>query len=307
MEELKIQAVNLPSIGFNFEELKAWAQGITERYAGLVVREEDVAGIKSEMAGLNKLKASLEQARKETVRKVSEPIKTFEGQIKEVVGIFEEAYAFLGGQVKAYEEQAREIKRGEVKTVIDTVLYDNKLTGLEIPIQDRWLNKTTPLKTVKAEVEGIVLAHQRELREKAELEQARQDRAVAIEEKGKAMAAAHGFDLPASSFLRLQDLQIPLTEVHTKIEAAYAAKAAANQRDADAKPAQPVQPEGQEPWTAPRPPQAPAARPRYVSPARALTLDLTYDPAKEMEVLAHIRHLESLCITLTRVTGKAAA
>lgn len=305
MEELKIQAVNLPSIGFNFEELKAWAQGITERYAGLVVREEDVAGIKSEMAGLNKLKASLEQARKETVRKVSEPIKAFEGQIKEVVGIFEQAYAFLGGQVKAYEDQAREQKRGEVQVIIDSVLYDNKLTGLEIPIQDAWLNKTKPLKVVKAEVESIVLAHQRELREKAELEQARQDRAVAIEEKGKTMAAAYGFELPVSSFLRLQDLQTPLAEVHTQIEAAYATKAAANQRANAAQPAQPVQPEVLP--TAPRPPRAPSARPMSMSPARALTLDITYDPAREMEVLAHVRHLETLCITLTRVTGKAAA
>ena len=306
MEELKLQTT-LPSIGFNLAELKAWAEKITAKYHGLVVREEDVAGIKHKMAELNKTKASLEQARKETVRKVSEPIKAFEGQIKEVVGIFDEAYAFLGGQVKNYEEQAREAKRGEVKVIIDAVLHENKLTGLEIPIQDRWLNKTATLKAVKAEIEGIVLAHQRELREKAELEQARQDRAVAIEEKCKTLAATYGFDLPVSSFLRLQDLQTPLAEVHAQIETAYAAKAAAEQRAEASRAAtasQDGQPIMQAVQSAPKAPIPPSFRQR---PAKNLTLDLTFDPAREMEIMATVRHLESLCITLTRLPGRAAA
>lgn len=194
MEELKLQTT-LPAVGFNFEELKAWAQGITERYAGLVVREEDVAGIKHEMAELNKTKASLEQAR--------------------------------------------------------------------------------------------------------------QDRAVAIEEKCKALAATYGFDLPVSSFLRLQDLQTPLAEVHAQIETAYAAKAAANQRaEAAAQAPQPGQPIMQPVPFAPQAPRPPSFRPRQ---AKSLTLDLTFAPAREMEIMAVVRHLESLCITLARVPGRAAA
>lgn len=196
MEELKLQTT-LPAIGFNFAELKAWAEEITAKYNGLVVREEDVAGIKSEMAGLNKLKASLEQAR--------------------------------------------------------------------------------------------------------------QDRAVAIEEKCKTLAATYGFDLPVSSFLRLQDLQTPLAEVHAQIETAYAAKAAADQRaeaSRAATEAQAEQPIIQTVPFAPQAPRPPSFRPRQT---KSLTLDMTFDPAREMEIMAQVRHLESLCITLTRVPGRAAA
>ncbi len=104
-QELHIKET-LPALSFNYDQLKEWAHGLTARYADMVVTEDSVADVKRDMAELNKNKAKLETARKETVRRLSEPIRSFEAQVKEVVGIFDAAYAGLAGQVKAFEDAA---------------------------------------------------------------------------------------------------------------------------------------------------------------------------------------------------------
>ena len=116
-QELHIKET-LPALSFNYDQLKEWAHGLTARYADMVVTEDSVADVKRDMAELNKNKAKLETARKETVRRLSEPIKSFEAQVKEVVGIFDAAYAGLSGQVKAFEDAQREEKRKTVNGII---------------------------------------------------------------------------------------------------------------------------------------------------------------------------------------------
>ena len=44
----------LPVLAFNFDQLKAWAEGLTARYAELVVTEEAVAEVKRDMAELSR-------------------------------------------------------------------------------------------------------------------------------------------------------------------------------------------------------------------------------------------------------------
>ncbi len=299
MTEPKITET-LPAISFNAEELEAWVRAIVANYEGLVVTEDMVPAIKSEMAGLNKVRDRLEAARKEAVRRVSAPIREFEDRIKAVTAIIVEARAGLDAQVKAFEELQRADKRREVQFLITATLDEHGLPGLDIPIQDGWLNKTKPLKTIKAEVEAIILRHIQQERERAALEQARQDRAVAIEQKVEALAEIYGFSLPASSFLRLQDLQVPLAEALTQIEQAYSARAQAMRID-------PAAPAATPPRSAhvlqPVVPTAAPGRPLR----KTLTITLEYDAMREPAVLASLRHLESLCASFTRTPGMRAA
>lgn len=115
--ELKIEP-KLPVLAFNFEQLKAWATDIAERYANIVVTEEAIADVKRDMADINKAKKAVDDARKEAVKRVSEPIRSFEAQIKEVCAIFDTAYSKLGNQVKAFEDAQREEKRKSVEALI---------------------------------------------------------------------------------------------------------------------------------------------------------------------------------------------
>jgi len=210
--------------GFDYTGLKTWAEGIKARYADVVVMEDQVTGTKAEMAELNRIKKQLDAARIAAVKKVSEPIKEFEAQVKEVCGIFQATYDFLGDQVNNYEQRAREQKRTEVLFAIETLTAEAGYPGLAIPVQDSWLNKTQKPKATADAIKAIIADHIKAEKDAAALEHAKQDRAVAIEQQCAALAQGYGFALPVSQFLKLHDLSLALVDVHESITAAYRAK-----------------------------------------------------------------------------------
>lgn len=59
--ELKIEP-KLPVLAFNFDQLKAWATALAERYAAIVVTEDAIADVKRDMAELNKAKKAVDDA-----------------------------------------------------------------------------------------------------------------------------------------------------------------------------------------------------------------------------------------------------
>lgn len=311
MQDLKLQTT-LPALSFDFDGLKAWALGITEQYQGLVVQEDDITGIKSEMAGLNKIKKQLDDARKETVRKVSEPIKTFEGQVKEIVSLFDDTYRFLGDQVKAFEDRAREAKRHEVQFAIDAAKDKYGVKDLPIPIQDSWLNKTAKMKSVAAEVESIILGHIQAVKEAAALEQARRDRAGYIEEKCASLAKVYGFELKPSAFLAHHNLDMAMSDVGAAIESAYAneanARAARAEREAQlarqaeerrqamaqAQASLPLKDEGK------KEEERPIAR-RPPVPRIRRTVVIEFYATREAEVAGAVSALKDLCIAFESI------
>jgi hypothetical protein len=300
MENLNVKST-LPALSFDYEGLKAWAKGITEQYEGVVVREEDIIGIKSEMAGLNKIKKQLNDARIATVKQVSAPIREFEEQIKEVVGIITDTRTMLDEQVKAHEERQREERRHQVIFMIDAA-KDEHGADFPIEINPSWLNKSAKPKTIRAEIDQIILAHLKAEREARELEQARKDRAVAIEQTCATLAKQHGITLPPSQFLRLHDMEIPLGEANKQIEAAYQTRAAAIQaqkleEQKDAPTLQPVEPVRH---TAPR---ASKAEPRQnntgpFEETHTVTLELTYTDSQADAVETILRQLQGASTNL---------
>ena len=295
--ELKIEP-KLPVLAFNFEQLRAWATGLTERYTNMVVTEDALVEVKKDMADLNKNKAKLEEARKEVVRRVSEPIKSFEAQVKEVVGIFDAAYAGLSGQVKAFEDAQREQKRNKVLELIGECFaekfgtYDVEWPEFNIPVQEKWLNKTTSLKAVREDVTAIIQRYIEEEQRKAALEQARQDRAAAIENHVKALNQLHGLNLSLSRYLGTGnlDMSIPLSRVLENIEGHFRAEAERRKAEAEAKAT---------PAEAPAPPRPAEPSPTAEAPAqtRAMSIVLEYDTANEARVKACLETLKPLCVT----------
>lgn len=295
----------LPVLAFNFEGLKTWAESLTKRYADLVVTEDEIADAKRDMAELNKNKARLEEARKETVRRVSEPIRAFESQIKDVVGLFDAAYAKLGSQVRAFEDAQREEKRNKVQELIGQCFADafgahGDWPDFEIPVQEKWLNKTTSLKAVREDVAAIIQRHIEEEQRKAALEQARQDRAAAIENHVKGLNEKHGLNLPVSRFIvNMGSLsERPLADVLADIDQAYAD--ALDQREKQRQAMRSARPASG--WPTP-PKQAPdeqaapeAERPAAPASTRAMSIVIQYETSKEAQVKACLENLKKLCV-----------
>ncbi len=283
--------------GFDYAGLKAWAEGIKSKYADVVVMEDQIIETKAEMAELNRIKKQLDTARIAAVRKVSEPIRDFEAQVKEVCAIFDATYAYLGDPVKGYEERAREEKRQEVLFAIQTLTAEAGYPGLEIPVQDSWLNKSQKPKQTAADIQAFILRHVQAEHAAAAAEQAKQDRAVAIESQNAALAQGYGFTIPVSQFLPLFTMDVALVDVNERMTSAYRLKAEANARANVAPVAAPAA------QVQPTPAPAPLDQPQGTPSRKGLTLSLVYDLAREGEINMVIRHLEALCFSLTRATS----
>lgn len=289
--ELHIEP-QLPVLAFNFEQLRAWATGLTERYINMVVTEDALVEVKKDMADLNKNKAKLEEARKEVVRRVSEPIKSFEAQIKEVVGIFDAVYTSLSGQVKAFEDAQRNEKRKHVEGLIIEANMNafGSPAYLEIPIQEKWLNKTASFKSIREDLAAIVERHMAEEERRKALEQARQDRAAAIESHVKALNEKHSLNLPVSRFMTayLMDMTVSLEHAHRRIDDAFANEVELRQAEESARKTLASVSE-QKP--------APVEQPASSAQTRAMSIVLEYDTANEARVKACLETLKPLCVS----------
>lgn len=310
--ELKINET-LPALAFNFEQLRAWATGLTERYANLVVSEDAIADVKRDMAEINKAKKAVDDARKEAVRRVSEPIRAFETQIKEVCAIFDTAYGKLSGQVKAFEDAQREEKRNNVLELIGQCFADafgahGDWPDFEIPVQEKWLNKTTSLKSVREDVAAIIQRHIEEARRLKELEQARQDRAAAIESHVKALNEKYGLNMPVSRFLvgMGMNTERPLADVLDDINQAYARVMENTKREQqaakNAAPATSSASTGAAVKSSPQPENAGQSSADLLGKAeapaqtRTMSVVLEYPVGNEAQVKACLENLKTLCV-----------
>ena len=108
-------------INWNRDAVSALLDATLEQYEKLVVQEEDVPAIKSEMAGLNKLRDRLDNARKEITRQIAGPLEAFDAEAKALVARVVEVREGLNRQVKEFERRDREGRRQSVQFVIDAL------------------------------------------------------------------------------------------------------------------------------------------------------------------------------------------
>lgn len=283
--DLKVLATP-PEIIFDVDSLIAAVDAVLEPYNGLVVTEEMVPGIKSEMAALNKVKEKLETARKEIAGKISAPVKEFEAQVKGAVQRIVDGRAKLDAQVKAYEEQEREERRENVQLLISSVLLDAGLEGFNVPIDPRWLNKTATMKAIRSEVENIALREKQRQMEAAQLERAKQDRVALIEQAVARAGERYGFELPVAKFSRLFSLEWDTNNALAQVDEWFAAEA---ERRRPVEPVQPIaapaQPESVQAATQPAP---------VKEVSRALNIRVTYNASQHHAVMRAVEALREI-------------
>jgi hypothetical protein len=296
--ELQIQET-LPVLACNFEALKAWATELVERYADIVVTEDAIAAVKKDMAEINRAKKAVDEARKEAVRRVSEPIRSFEAQIREIFVIFEDAYLSLSTQVKAFEDAEREEKRKAVFVAIQNEIAQAYPDGItpdtpDIPIQDKWLNKSASMKSIRADVQAIIERRKEEEKRRKAQEQAQQDRAAAIESRVRSLNEKHGLNLPVSRFLVGMGSSASLADVLADTEKAYVAvlerEMLQRERQSSAVDTH-VSP------VAPRPEPGPVPAP--VPGTRAMSIVIEYAPENQGKVTDCLKTLRTLCVSFT--------
>lgn len=293
---MKLQT-SLPAVSFDYAGLVAWAQGLTSKYEGLVITEEQVSEIRGNMSELNKEKMRVENACKETIDTLSAPLKEFKVKIKKVTGIFDATYKALGDQVQHFVEQEREKKRDVVQGVIieEQEKRKDEVQAFAIPIQDKWLLKSTSLKSIREAVQDIIDQRIESLRLQRQAEQARAERASAIEQAVKAANAEYHIELSVAQFMTQWhvSLSTPLDNVCKDITNA-AQRVLARQAELS----EPVPTIRR--WVAPQTSAAPAVTPAAESgPDKTMSIIITYSPASEGEVRLALAKLKGLCTTFS--------
>lgn len=291
---MKLQT-SLPAVSFDYAGLVAWAQGMTSKYQGLVVTEDQVAEIRVCMSDLNKAKISVDNSRKETVKELSAPLKTFETQIKQVTAIFDETYKFLGDQVQNFVEQEREEKRKVVLDIIaeELAAHQGEIESFAIPVQDKWLNKSTAQKAVREAVQGIIGQRIESLRLQQQADQARTERASAIEQAVKAANAEYHLELSVAQFMTQwhTSLSTPLDDVCKDITGAAQRTLARQEERRTAQYSQPV-----EKLVAPMPSTANVAAPTAdAGPDKTMSIIISFSPANEGAVRLALAKLKEHC------------
>lgn len=288
--DLAVTATPL-AISWNRDAVSALLDATLEQYEGLVVQEEDVPAIKSEMAGLNKLRDRLDNARKEITRQIAGPLDAFDAEAKTLVARVVEVREGLNRQVKAFEQRDREGRRQSVQFVIDALKTSEGVPELDIPIKEPWLNKSIKQAQLHVEIQNLILKHKQDKAAAEQLERAKADRATMVEAALKAKAEEYGFSLPMGKFAPCLSLDITSEEAASVIGQVFAAEASLREQQA------------QEKAVPTPPPAAPFIEeddfPTAPPVTTTLILSVSYEPAREravQELLAQLRSVATVTV-----------
>ena len=279
-----------PEIIFDADALNTAVDAVLEQYDGLVVTEDMVTAIKSEMAALNKVKDKLEAARKDIAGQISAPVKEFEAQVKAAVQRIVEGRGKLDAQVKEFDRQQRDARRVSILAIIDDVLNAAQLEGFSVEIDERWLNKSAKPKDVRAEVENIALREKTRRMEAEQLERAKQDRIAMIEQAVESAGRRYGFDLPVARFSRLFSLEWDTNNALAQVDEWFAAEAERRKPVAHSpvvEPATVEQPVQQVAQPTPQPEPTPEI-------TRAINVRVAYPASKHNEIMRAIDALREI-------------
>lgn len=148
----------LRSIEWNFDELKQEVEAKVREndYTNLVYADDQIKEAKKDRANLRKFNVAVNDKRKEVKKRVMAPYTVFEAQVKELTGIVDQAIENIDTQIKGYEETKRNEKLEKVKEVYKEAIGDlDRTVPFEKIFQERWLNVSTTLKSIKEEISGI--------------------------------------------------------------------------------------------------------------------------------------------------------
>lgn len=130
---LELQVIESSQIfKFNFEEIKVALTQRTEKYKDLVVTEDNLKDMEKEQKEITSLRTKLESFRKSEKKKLEDPIKSFEMQVKDLQKIIASVEEPLADQLKKYELD-------RVNKVKEDINSEAKEYALRVGLREQYL------------------------------------------------------------------------------------------------------------------------------------------------------------------------
>lgn len=164
----------LPIINMNFEEVKASLIETTEKYKGIIVTEEGLKDCKATQKELAGVRNKIDDYRKVIKREMEKPIKAFEGQCKELIGLVEEAEKPIKDGILIFDNKRRDEKKLKalelISECVQTLGLEEKYAS-RLTVLDKYLNLNGSVKSVREDIElrGNMLKNEQSM-EKAKYE-----------------------------------------------------------------------------------------------------------------------------------------
>jgi hypothetical protein len=165
MEDVMVRDEQTPDVKYqvakvtfdSFPEYKAKCLLIAEHIRNTEVTEDNLPEVKKELAAARKITDELNSRKVQIKKIILSDYTIFEGEVKELKGIIDEADGELRGKVNALEEQARDRKKEEIRQVFLKRIGQYQIGTLIPDAFDRWwhedlANKSKSMKAVEADM-----------------------------------------------------------------------------------------------------------------------------------------------------------
>ena len=189
---------NVQEFKWNFSDIKMSIEGNIQKYVGLVVTDENLKDMEAAQKEIASIRTKVDGFRKAVKKKMEEPYKVFEGEIKELLQLIEKAETPLKDQTAKYEQErvaAKEIELNKFAqaTALSMGIRNNYFV---FAVQSQWTNRTAKDPAVRKEIVILIetmLDAQRRDDELAEMEKQR----VGLIE-GQCIACSVGLKTPVA-------------------------------------------------------------------------------------------------------------
>lgn len=147
--------VTIPQAIENIQYLRQELAARLDYYKTLVVTEDGIKDAKADRANLNKLKAAIDDQRKEVKRQTMALYEPLEKECRELLAMIDEPIAAIDSQLKAFEEQK---KAAKYQALTEFFAKVNTLSFVKIEhvLSPKWANATAKLDALKDEMSGSI-------------------------------------------------------------------------------------------------------------------------------------------------------
>lgn len=152
------------SIDFNHAQLKTELAGKLTYYKNLVVTEDNIPSAKKDRAALNKLKAVLDDKRKEVKKDCLTPYEDFEKKIKELISMIDEPITAIDSQISVFDKLKKTEKEGQIKAFYLANIHElETLLPLEKIYNPKWLNVGYKMAEITSEIMQTIATVQNDI------------------------------------------------------------------------------------------------------------------------------------------------
>lgn len=171
------------TIGGNFEEIKSALKAELEVYKNMVFTEESKLEARKTVAGLRKLKKSMNDKKLEVKKTFMAPYAEFEAQVKELDKLIDEPIDFINRQVEEFERKRVEEKKTLISEIYTGIMAEHESVEEYLPLQriydSKWENSTTTKKAIKEAIEQCVEHVEKDLAVIRSMESEFEDKGIA--------------------------------------------------------------------------------------------------------------------------------